>query len=241
MYPSRKQINNTNRTKKMRGGDNLSSSHAPPNSLTNVSNAVSTLTNPENYLQAKNYVSDGIENLSGTFNSVKDTLQSPNLPNLVSNVSNGITSVAHESAPVVNEVANVFVEATADAIQKKGSKLANSIISAAVSGLGAVPGVGIPIGIARVAEKATNAAEAIVDMGSEITQKTRNAIDNAIENPIIQRGGAAARLIKKNRNSNKKTLKMVGGSISEFMDSTLNPEKLLQTGGRRHFSRRKRH
>jgi hypothetical protein len=197
-----------------------------------------------------NFVTDSIGAAVDTYNTIKntqamviDTMTNPNFPAMVDDVSEKAYVVLDKASPAINKATEVIGEAVAHAVEKSGSKISKAVAGAASNAVGGIPGVGIPIAAARTAEKASEAAQAAVEAFGDVTKAAKDAISSA-----VPQSGGAERAILKNRKNTAKTMKMVGGSIAEFMDSTLNPSFFAQTGGggsreskrRRRFSKRRR-
>jgi hypothetical protein len=197
-----------------------------------------------------NFVTGSIGAAVDTYNTIKntqamviDTMTNPNFPAMVDDVSEKAYVVLDKASPAINKATEVIGEAVAHAVEKSGSKISKAVTGAASNAVGGLPGVGIPIAAARTAEKASEAAQVAVEAFGDVTKAAKDAISSAVP----QKGGAE-RAILKNRKNTAKTMKMVGGSIAEFMDSTLNPSFFAQTGGgggceskrRRRFSKRRR-
>jgi len=134
--------------------------------------------------------------------------------------------------PAVNQL----LKTTTDAIKKTGDKVGKAGVDIAMNTLEEIPGVGVVIGTIRSVDKAAQAAQSVANAGSEIltatgdtvNQVTKN-IENVNNNMNLDLNKNLQETFKKNTNIQE----MVGGSISQFHDSTLNPEKfLLKTGGK---------
>lgn len=156
---------------------------------------------------------------------------------------------------------NQMVETTTEAVEKSAEKIGNAGINIALNTLEEIPMLGVLIGTIRSVDKAIAAGQSVVNAGSEIVtasgdavnQVTQNIVDTTKKNVpqlpstdisvIPEVPDVKGNLEKKMSDKvNEKTeiLNKVGGSIAEFKDSTLNPEKLLsQYGGKTRRRRRK--
>jgi len=161
-------------------------------------------------------------------------------------VSEGAQTFAiglNAAQPAINQL----LKTTTDAIEKTGSKVGKAGVDIAMNTLEEIPGVGVVIGTIRSLDKAAQAAQSVADAGSEIITATgdtfnqvakniENAGKNRIPNVLDFNKNMNIDLNKNLQDTFKKNTniqKMVGGSISQFHDSTLNPEKfLLQTDGK---------
>jgi len=165
---------------------------------------------------------------------------------------------------------NQLVETTSEAVEKSAEKIGNAGINIALNTLEEVPMLGVLVGTIRSFDKAISAGQSVVNAGSEIITAESDAVNQITQNiaeatkkfvpelpntddlkdkmlsklPEVPKipdvKGELEKKMKDKVNEKTKILNNVGGSIAEFHDSTLNPNKLLsQYGGK--TRKRQRH
>lgn len=156
---------------------------------------------------------------------------------------------------------NQLVETTTEAVEKSAEKIGNAGINIALNTLEEIPMLGVLVGTIRSVDKAIAAGQSVVNAGSEIVTASGDAVNQVTHNiedatkkfvpalpntdisvlpevPDVK--GDLEKKMKDKVTEKTKILNKVGGSIAEFKDSTLNPEKLLsQYGGKTRRRRRK--
>lgn len=156
---------------------------------------------------------------------------------------------------------NQMLETTTEAVEKSAEKIGNAGINIALNTLEEIPMLGVLVGTIRSVDKAIAAGQSVVNAGSEIVTASGDAVNQVTHNiedatkkfipalpstdisvlpevPDVK--GDLEKKMKDKVTEKTKILNKVGGSIAEFKDSTLNPEKLLsQYGGKTRRRRRK--
>jgi hypothetical protein len=155
---------------------------------------------------------------------------------------------------------NQLVETTTEAVEKSAEKIGNAGINIALNTLEEIPMLGVLVGTIRSVDKAIAAGQSVINAGSEIVTASGDAVNQVTQNienasqkivpdaPEIPntddlKAQALSKLPDVKGDLTKKMtdkvkektqiLNKVGGSIAEFHDSTLNPEKFLsQYGGK---------
>lgn len=120
------------------------------------------------------------------------------------------------SQPAINQLVNT----TTEAIEKSANKIGNAGVNIALNTLEEIPMLGILVGTIRSLDKAVQAAESVVDAGSEIVASSGDALGEVAKN--INDSSLNKQIKEKSQLLNK-----VGGSIADFHDSTLNPRKII--------------
>jgi hypothetical protein len=173
----------------------------------------------------------GINNLTGV--NIEDKESTNNaLENAYNTLSDpetqeNISLVLEASTPAINK----FMEKTTDALEKSADKVSEAAISVALNTAASIPGVGAVIGAVRSLDKGAQAAQSVFNSMADTTTAAGDAVHevksnlNAAKEQMI--GGIAnVKLKMKNKiNERNNIQKFVGGSIAEFQDTTLNPEK----------------
>jgi len=165
-----------------------------------------------------------IEDKESTNNALENAYNTLSDPEVQENISR----VFDASTPAINK----FMEKTTDAIEKSADKVGEAAISVALNTVASVPGVGAVIGAIRSLDKGAQAAQSVFNSMADTTTAAGDAayeIKHNLNNPqsLAMTGGIANMELKmKNKiNERNNIQKFVGGSIAEFQDTTLNPEK----------------
>jgi len=135
------------------------------------------------------------------------------------------------SKPAIDEM----ISTTGESLEKAGKKIGNAAVNAALSTLQAVPGVDVVLGAVRAADGAFKAAEAVTESATEVITSTSDAVKEISEKINEAKNGLPditnmnfenpLKDIGKINNQTNLTQKQTGGSIAEFHDTTLNPER----------------
>jgi hypothetical protein len=164
---------------------------------------------------------------------------------------------------------NQLVETTTEAVEKSAEKIGNAGINIALNTLEEIPMLGVLVGTIRSVDKAIAAGQSVVNAGSEIITAESDAVNQITQNieaatkkfvpelpstddlkdkilsklPEVPKipdvKGDLTKKMTDKINEKTKILNKVGGSIAEFHESTLNPDKLLlQYGGKTKRHRR---
>jgi hypothetical protein len=162
---------------------------------------------------------------------------------------------------------NQMLETTTEAVEKSAEKIGNAGINIALNTLEEIPMLGVLVGTIRSVDKAIAAGQSVVNAGSEIVTASGDAVNQVthniedatkkfipalpntddLKNNLLSKipevpdvKGDLEKKMKDKVTEKTKILNKVGGSIAEFHDSTLNPDKLLsQYGGKTRRRRRK--
>jgi hypothetical protein len=193
---------------------------------------------------------------------LSDSQMRENIKNIISEGAQTLAIGLEAAKPAINQ----FVETTTDAVEKSASKIGKAGVSIALNTLEEIPVAGIVVGTIRSLDKAAQAAQSVFNAGSEIITASGDAanqiaknienasnlkmlpqIPNQISNIAKQLPNITNKIpdIQKQMQNKlrEKTqiLNKVGGSIAEFHDSTLNPDRfLLQNGGKTRRNNKKK-
>ena len=165
--------------------------------------------------------------------------------------------VLAESLKASQPAINQLFKTTTEAVEKSGTKIGKAAVNIIANTLEEIPMVGILVGTIRSVDKAIEAAQSIVNAGSEIVVASGDAVNQVTQNitevtknlnkkvPILEiptsindvqnklKVQDAIKDAKGKMKEKMDLLKKVGGSISYFHDSTLNPGKFIKTAGTR--------
>ena len=131
------------------------------------------------------------------------------------------------SRPAINK----FVETTTNAFEKSATKMGSAAVNIGLNTLEEIPGVGVVIGTIRSLDKAVKAAQSVVNAGNEVVAASGDAVNQVTQN--IENAKSKMNVMDLQKQLQDKIrdkteiLKKVGGSIAEFRDTTLNPEKFI--------------
>jgi len=217
-----------------------------------ASNAISSANNLLGFdITNKNSINDEFKKGA---NILSDPQMRENIKNVISKGAQTLAIGLEAAQPAINQ----FVETTTEALEKSGSKIGKAGVNIALNTLEEIPVAGVVVGTVRSLDKAVQAAQAIFNAGSEIITASGDAanqiaknientsnlptlpqIPNQIPNISNQFQNITSKIpdIQKQMQNKlrEKTniLNKVGGSIAEFHDSTLNPDRfLIQNGGK---------
>jgi len=252
MYSKRKQKFNKKKTitNKFRGGQPVNPHPGlvgpAMNLISNTTNKIaSTAISGASKLLGVDLANKGDVNnaLKKEFAILSDPQTRENIKKVVSEGAQNFAIGLKAAQPAVNQL----LKTTTDAIEKTGAKVGKAGVTIAMNTLEEIPGVGILIGSVRSLDKAAQAAQSVANAGSEIITASGDAVNQVTKNIENVSKNKIPNVLDFNKNmnidfnknvkdafnKNEKIQKMIGGSISQFHDSTLNPDKfLLQTGGK---------
>lgn len=165
--------------------------------------------------------------------------------------------VLAESLKASQPAINQLVETTTEAVEKSGTKIGKAAVNIIANTLEEIPMLGILVGTIRSVDKAVEAGQSIVNAGSEIVTASGDTLNQITQNiaevtkdlntkiPSLKiptsindvqnklKVPDAINNAKGKMKEKTDLLKKVGGSISDFHDSTLNPGKFIQRAGTR--------
>jgi len=166
-------------------------------------------------LENKDAVNNSLEKLKKTL-SDPETLS--NIKQVVGDGAKVFAASIEASKPAISKL----VSTTTDAISKSSEKIGNAGVNIVMNTLEEIPGVGIIVGTARSADKAGQAVQSLFNAGSEIVAASGDAV-----NQIARNMADVKKSLQKTMEEKTSISKQLGGSIAEFHNSTLNPEKFI--------------
>jgi hypothetical protein len=99
--------------------------------------------------------------------------------------------------------------------------------------LGGIPVVGAAIGAVRSLDKAVKAAQSVLNAGNEVVAASGDAVNQITQNiehaksKVNSMNFDVQKQLQDKIRAKTAILQKVGGSIAEFHDTTLNPEKFI--------------
>ena len=174
-----------------------------------------------------------IEDKVSTNNALEkayETLSDPETKENIKRVLGEGSQVAAIALEASGPAINKFMEKTTDALEKSANKLGEAAVSVALNTAASVPGVGAVVGAVRSADKGAQAMQSVFNAFSDTATAagdTANEIKNKFNSAQEQMNGMQAQMNgMANLGSQINNMQIqTAGSIAEFKDATLNPEK----------------
>jgi hypothetical protein len=176
-----------------------------------------------------------IENTESTNNALENaykTLSDPETKENISRVVGEGAQVAAIALEAASPAINKFMEKTTDAVEKSVEKVGKAMVNIAMNTAEEIPGAGVIIGTVRSLDKGAQAAQSVLNAFSDTATNagdTANEIKRKYKEAQEQLHGLSNMdLETQMQNKIKERTNIqnyVGGSITEFQDTTLNPEK----------------
>lgn len=246
-YSSKKQAIKRKNTIKLRGGqllknqelvsENIQSKHpgvvAPVVDLVSgiANNLASTAVSGASSflgvnLNSKESVNNALKKQIAIFS---DPETKENLKKLLQEGSKVVALGLESSEPAINK----FIEKTTKAVGTSAEKIGDAVISVGLNTLGAIPVVGSVVGAVRAVDKAVKAGQSVLNAGNEVIAASGDAVNQVTRNiedaksRIKDMDFDLQKQLQDKIKDKTAILQKVGGSIAEFHDTTLNPEKFI--------------
>ena len=176
-----------------------------------------------------------VENTESTNNALENaykTLSDPETKENISRVVGEGAQVAAIALEAASPAINKFMEKTTDAVEKTANRVGEAAVSVAFNTAASVPGIGALVGAVRSADKGAQAVQSVFNAFYDTTTAagdTANEIKHKYIEAKEQLNGLSNMDLKtqmQNKINERTNIQnYVGGSITEFQDTTLNPEK----------------
>jgi len=157
--------------------------------------------------------------LENAYNTLSNPETKENIKRVVGEGAQVAAIALEASGPAINK----FMEKTTDALEKSADRLGKAAVSIALNTAEEIPGVGVVIGTVRSLDKGAQAMQSVFNAFSDTATAAGEAgseIKNRY-NAVQEQMNGIANL----SNQIGYTQMQTAGSIAEFKDATLNPEK----------------
>ena len=126
-----------------------------------------------------------------------------------------------------------FIQTTTKAVSNSAEKMGDAVINVGLNTLGGIPVVGAAIGAVRSLDKAVKAGQSVLNAGTEVIAASGDAVNQITQNiehaksKVNSMNFDVQKQLQDKIRAKTAILQKVGGSIAEFHDTTLNPEKFI--------------